>query len=175
MIVIESERLFLREYKDSDLGDLMKIISDEETMKHFPKPYDERGARRWIEWSVEHCKKHGFGFWAVILKESGELIGNCGLTLQTIDGECLPEIGYHINKNFWKRGYASEAARAVRDWAFGNTEYSTLYSYMTVGNIGSRKVAQANGMSFVKEFSDEDYERLCVYAITRDEWKKVGC
>ena len=167
MTVIESERLILREYREEDLFDLMKIISDRETMKHFKKPYDEKGARRWIEWSLEHCRTHGFGFWAVILKESGELIGNCGLTLQSIDGESLPEIGYHINKNYWRRGYATESAVAVRDWAFENTHYDTLYSYMTVENIPSRKVALANGMSFVKEFTDEDGERLCVYAITR--------
>ena len=171
--MIETDRLILRNYTEEDFDGLYRIVSDPETMQYFPKPYDEAGTKRWITWSMEHYEKYGFGFWAVVLKETGELMGNCGLTMQNIDGEQLPEIGYHINKNFWKKGYAKEAARAVRDWAFQNTDFDTLYSYMDDKNIGSYSTAEANGMKRIKEY-DAEGEHLYVYAITREEWKKIS-
>lgn len=63
-----------------------------------------------------------------VLKEAGEFIGDCGITIQNIDGEMLPEIGYHIHKKYWRRGFAKEAAQATRDWVFQNTQYDTIYS-----------------------------------------------
>lgn len=166
-IILETERLILREYTPDDFDALYAVVGDRETMKHFPKPYDERGTKYWISWSLDHCEKHGFGFWAVILKETGELIGNCGLTMQMIDGESLPEIGYHINKNHWRKGYAKEAASAVRDWAWANTDYPALYSYMTKDNEASVKTAAALGMVKIGEYTDGHYGEMQVMRIER--------
>ena len=77
---------------------LYEIMSDAETMKHYPAPFDEVRTRRWIECNLEIYQKYGWGLWAVVLKETGEFIGDCGITLQDIDGQLLPEIGYHIHK-----------------------------------------------------------------------------
>lgn len=115
----------------------------------------------------------GSYFMSKINKETGEFIGDCGITIQNIDGEQLPEIGYHINKKYWRKGYAKEAARACRDWAFNNTDYDTLYSYMKYTNVGSYSTALANGMEKIKEYPDPHNEISYAYAITRDEWKKV--
>ena len=71
-------------------------MSDKETMVHYPKPFDEEKVRSWIQWNLENYAKYGFGLWAVVLKKTGEMIGDCGVTIQNIDGELLPEIGYHI-------------------------------------------------------------------------------
>ena len=111
--------------------------------------------------------------WAVVLKETDNFIGDCGLTLQTIDGDLLPEIGYHIHKLYWRRGFGSEAARAVRDWAFEHTEYDCLYSYMKYTNIASYFTAIANGMKKIKEYPDEKNEISYAYAITRKEWSTL--
>ena len=111
--MIETERLLLREYTIEDYDSLYEIMSDAETMQHYPAPFDEARTRRWIEWNLENYAQYGFGLWAVVLKETGEFIGDCGLTLQNIDGEMLPEIGYHIHKKYWRRGFAKEASRAV--------------------------------------------------------------
>ena len=70
-------------------------------MTHYPAPFDEARTRRWIDWNLENYMQYGFGLWAVVLKETGEFIGDCGLTLQNIDGEMLPEIGYHIHKKYF--------------------------------------------------------------------------
>ena len=107
------------------------------------------------------------------LRETGEFIGDCGLTIQNIDGEFLPEIGYHIHKNHWRKGFGSEAASEVRDWAFMNTEYDCLYSYMKYTNIGSCSTAIAIGMRKVKEYPDEKNGISYAYAIKREEWEKL--
>jgi RimJ/RimL family protein N-acetyltransferase len=172
-IILETERLVLREYCQEDFPWLSDILTDAETMKYYEKPYDARGVQRWLDWSLENYEKYGFGLWVIELRETGEPIGDAGITMQPIDGEWLPEIGYHINKNFWRLGYASEAASAVRDWAFRNRDFSALYSYMTVENVPSQATAAACGLKKIKEYEDKDGENLAVYKITRDEWLKI--
>ena len=165
-VLLETERLILREYTEKDYDALYPILSDPITMQHYPKPYDERGVRRWISWSLDNYAQHGFGWWALILKESGELIGDCGITMQKIDGELLPELGYHIDRRYWRRGYGREAALAVLDWAFSHTDYDRLYSYMTTENVASYSLAEAVGMTRIKEYTD-DGESLYVYCINK--------
>ena len=94
--IIETRRLILREYTLEDFDGLYAILSDAETMKHYPKPYDKNGTMRWLKWSLDNYEKYGFGLWAIEIKETGEFIGDCGITMQNIDGKTLPEIGYHI-------------------------------------------------------------------------------
>ena len=106
-------------------------------------------------------------------KETGEFFGDCGITLQNIDGQLFPEIGYHIHKKYWRRGFAKEAARGVRDWVFENTNYETIYSYMKYTNVVSYSTALANGMKKVKEYPDSKNEISYAYAITRGEWKEL--
>ncbi len=171
--MIETERLLLREYTMEDFDALYEILSDPETMQHYPAPYTPEKTANWITWNLENYRNYGFGLWAVVLKETGEFIGDCGLSLQNIDGQQLPEIGYHIHKKYWRRGFGSEAARAVRDWAFENTDYDTLYSYMKYTNIGSYSTALANGMRKVKEYPDPKNTISYACAITREEWQAL--
>lgn len=90
--------------------------------------------------------------------------------MQNIDGDYLPEIGYHIHKSYWRKGYGSEAAKAVRDWGFMNTKYDCLYSYMKYTNVASYSTAISSGMKKRKEYFDEKNTLLYAYAITREEW-----
>lgn len=170
-MVLETERLILREYTPEDFDALYAILSDPETMRHYPKPYDEAGTRRWLDWSLDNYRQYGFGLWAVELKKTGTFLGDCGITMQNIDGEQLPEIGYHIHKSYWRQGYGSEAARAVRDWAFTHTDFPRLYSYMKYTNIASYAIAAAAGLRKIKEYPDPEDGILYVYAITREEWE----
>ncbi len=169
-MVIETKRLVLREYRQEDFEDLCSIITDAETMKYYVRPYDERGVQRWLDWCIGSYRDNGFGLWAMELKESGEFIGDCGISLQKIDGEILPEIGYHINKKHWRNGYGKEAAAAVRDWLFNNTEYERAYSYMNKENVASYSTAASIGMKKIKEYNDGE-EDLFVYSISREEWQ----
>lgn len=171
MKIIETERLILREYRQTDFEKLYEILSDQETMKYYIKPYDEIGTQRWIDWCINSYKDNKFGLWAIELKDENVFIGDCGISLQNIDNEILPEVGYHINKKYWRNGYAKEAAKAVLEWGFQNTSYNEFYSYMNYQNIGSYKTAESIGMVKVKEYSDE-FEKLFVYKITRNDYKK---
>ena len=170
--IIETKRLILREYTPDDFAELYEILSDKENMSHYPKAYDEKGTKRWLEWSFDNYGKYGFGLWAIELKETGRFIGDCGITMQNIDGEALPEIGYHIHKSYWRQGYAKEAASAVRDWCFNNTRFDAVYSYMTHANIPSYSTAASVGMKKIKEYSDDSGILHFVYALTREEWDK---
>ena len=168
---IDSERLFLREMTMDDFDALYKVLADREIMQHYPYTFDEERVRAWIQRNMDRYKEYGFGLWAVCLKETGEMIGDCGLTLQNIEGEMLPEIGYHIRADQQRKGYAREAAAAVRDWAFANTGYPALYSYCKYTNVPSYKTAEAIGMHFEKEYPDEANEITHVSVIRREELK----
>ena len=167
----ESERLYFREYTMEDFGALYEILSDPETMAHYPKPYDKKGTKRWLEWSLRNYRELGFGWWALVRKDTGEFIGDCGITMQNINGQMLPEIGYHLHKNHWRQGFGKEAARAVRDWGFRNREFAALYSYMHAGNTASWSTAAAAGMRRIGEYVDEEDGLLYIYRITREEWE----
>ena len=168
-MILETERLFLRELTADDFDALYEVLADSDIMQHYPYTFDESRVRNWINKSIERYEIFGFGLWAVCLKETGEMIGDCGLTMQNINGMIKPEIGYHINKRFQRRGYAKEAARACRDWAFENTPFNFLYSYMKKTNVASIATAMANGMSKVDEYTDEENELTVVYAIKKGD------
>lgn len=168
-LVILTERLFLREMTMDDFDALYKVLADKEIMQHYPYTFDEERVRGWIQRNVDRYNNEGFGLWAVCLRENGEMIGDCGLTLQNIDGQMLPEIGYHIRKDCQKKGYAKEAALAVRDWAFKNTSYPAIYSYCKYTNVPSFKTAESIGMHFEKEYPDEANKITHVSVIRREE------
>ena len=164
--IIECDRFYLREYQESDYASLSAIYQDAENMKYFGAPYDDKMMRRLIDWTMNNYKKYGFGFWAIIDKKSGAFIGDCGLSMQNIDGEWLPEIGYHINLKYHNMGYASEAAKLVKEYIFNNYCYNSLYGYTTEDNVASVKVMIKNGMSFFKKFT-KDNENYVVYKVDR--------
>ena len=170
---LETERLILREMVPSDFDALYKVWGDWDIMQHYPYTFDEKRVREWIERNMERYQIFGFGLWALVLKETGEVIGDCGLSMQNIGGKIKPEIGYHIRKDQQRKGYAKEAARACRDWAFENTPFTMLFSYMKYTNIGSYSTAMANGMRLLDEFEDDVNTITKVYGITREEWKAL--
>ena len=170
--VLETERLLFRRITPDDFNNIKEIISDQETMKYYPKPYDDDGVNRWINWCLGCYKKRGFGLFAVILKETGEFIGDTGITLQNINGRQVFEIGYHYNKKYWHKGYASEATQFMRDYYFKNNLGNEVYSYMTKANKASENVAIRNKMTFVEEYLSEGVPHL-VYRITKKEWLSI--
>lgn len=169
-MTFETKRLILREYTPADFDALYEILSDEETMAHYPRPYDADGVRRWITWNEENYRAYGFGLWAIVLKETGRFIGDCGVTMQIIDGVRLPELGYHIHKTHWRQGYAKEAARAVLDWFFTHTDFDTLYSYTRSANTASIATAASVGMKKEKEYMDQTGVPTYVSVISKTEW-----
>ena len=98
-MVLQTERLLLRELTYDDFDALFAVLADSDIMQHYPYTFDEARVRNWITRNMERYQKDGFGLWAVVLKKTGEMIGDCGITMQPIHGQMLPEIGYHIRKD----------------------------------------------------------------------------
>lgn len=100
------------------------------------------------------------GLYAVILKENNELIGQCGLTLQDYKGKKVPEIGYLFQRRYWHNGYAAEAAKWWKKYAFEELGLETVYSIIRDTNLPSQKVAERNGMqktdTIVKHYRNVD-------------------
>lgn len=147
MKIAETNRLILRELQIEDAYLLHQILSDKETMTYYPSTYDMAGAMKWIERSMSSYKENGFGLWAVILKSSNEFIGQCGISLQNIHGDIVPEIGYHIHKNFWNKGYATEAAKASLNVGFNDLGLKEIFIHTYIKNIPSQRVAEKIGMT----------------------------
>ena len=139
-------------------------------MQHYPYTFDEARVQNWINKNIERYRVFGFGLWAVCLNATGEMIGDCGLTMQRIGGTILPEIGYHIHQDYQRRGYASEAASRCLQYAFEDLQLPEVYSYMKYDNKASCGVAKKNGMRLVETYPDEVNTFTRVYAITREEW-----
>ena len=171
-MMIETERLCLRELTPDDYDALYAVLADSDIMQHYPYTFDEARVRRWIIRNIERYDQDGFGLWAVVLKETGEMIGDCGITMQNIHGAMLPEIGYHIRKDQQRKGYASEAAAACIRYAFENYDFPAVYSYMKYTNVASYSTAMKNGMRFIEEYEDPDNIYTRVYSITQEEWKQ---
>jgi RimJ/RimL family protein N-acetyltransferase len=169
-MILETQRLLLREMTPDDFQALFLVLGDPETMWHYPFTFDGQHVRDWIGRNMNRYRRDGFGLWAVCLKDTGEMIGDCGLTLQNINGETLPEIGFHIRRDCQRKGYAKEAAGAVRDWAFRNTEYPALYSYCKQSNVPSFRTAESIGMRFACEVPDEANGTTHVSVISREDW-----
>lgn len=168
-MIIETERLFLREMNDADYDALYAVLADSDIMQHYPYTFDEARVKNWINKNIERYSIFGFGLWAVCLKDTGEMIGDCGLTMQNINGVIKPEIGYHIRKDQQRKGYAKEAAIAVRDWTFRNTPFKRIFSYMKYTNTASAHTAISYGCRLIDEFKDETNEITSVYAVSRQD------
>ncbi|MBE7382763.1 MAG: GNAT family N-acetyltransferase [Leptolyngbya sp. SIO1E4] len=163
-MLLETERLTFRELTFNDVDDLLKVLSDPEVMKFYPKPFDRQMTQEWIEWSIQRYTQHGFGLWALILKENGDLIGDCGLVLQEVDSIEEVEIGYHVRRDLWGQGLATEAAQACRDYGFNQLGFNKLVSLINPANIASRRVAEKTGMSLIKEVQWRE-KPTCIYAV----------
>lgn len=174
-MVLETHRLKLREMCEDDFFDLCRMLRDPEVMYAYEHAFSETEAREWLERQIKRYQKYGFGLWAVILKDTGKMIGQCGLTMQDADGKEVMEIGYLLCKEYWRQGYASEAAAACREYAFGQLEAEEVYSIIRDSNHSSRKVAKRCGMKkcgiFTKHYYQTDMPH-CIYRITRAEWEK---
>lgn len=171
-MILETDRLLLREHAPDDFDALHEIFSDAETMKHYPHPFSAEETLGWIERNQRRYAEHGFGLWAMELKETGRLIGDCGVTLQPIHGQMLPEIGYHIHRAHQRRGYASEAAAGCIRYAFETLGFDRVYSYMKYTNEPSARTAMKNGMRLVEEYPNPVNTLTRVYALSREEWER---
>lgn len=169
-MILETPRLKLRELTPADLPALREILQDPTTMTAYEGAFDEAQVQDWLDRMLARYRTDGYGLWAVILKPSGQLIGQCGLTNQEILGETVVEVGYLFNRAFWHHGYATEAAGASRDHAFNVLGTERVYAQIRDTNLASMNVAIRLGMTvrgrFTKHYRGVDMPHLA-FAVDR--------
>ena len=146
-MILETERLYLREMDQSDFASLCRILKDDDVMYAYEGAFSDDEVREWLDRQIARYHKWGFGLWAVVLKETNEMIGQCGLTMQNWKDDEVLEIGYLFERVHWHKGYASEAAKACKRYAFETLNASEVCSIIRDTNTASQNVAIRNGMT----------------------------
>ena len=136
----------MREMNQNDYGDLAEILQNPKVMYAYEHDFSDNDVQEWLDRQVERYKKYGFGLWAVILMNTGEMIGQAGLTIQPYKDKEVLEIGYLLKESFWHNGYASEAASGCKRYAFEQLNRDKVYSIIKSDNHSSMKVAESIGM-----------------------------
>lgn len=165
--IVETERLILREQDFEDIDSLMRIYTDPVAMTYYPSTKTLEEAHAWMERIHLGYREDGHSYWGVILKLTGEHIGQCGLLKQETGPERLEtEIGYMFQRAHWGNGYATEAARACRDIAFTRFDKPHVISLIDPRNQPSINVALRVGMT-KRERIFKWYKDVDVYEIRR--------
>ena len=171
--VLETARLRLRRFRRGDVDAVFAIIGDEVAMRYYPKKFEFHDAAEWIERNLRRYEEHGNGLYAVTLRGCEEVIGDCGLIAQVVEGEAQVEVGYHFRRDQWGNGYATEAAKACTALAFREFRESKVISLIRPENVRSRRVAERNGMKVQRLVMHAKLPHL-VYAITREEFANAA-
>lgn len=146
-----TSRLMFREMTAEDLDDMAALLGDPAVMRYYPRPKDRREALAWITWNQGLYERQGFGLWVVALRETGEFVGDCGLTPQDVEGVVEVEIGYHVRAVLHGSGYATEAAAACRDHARDTLGVKRLIAITHPANRPSQRVAEKIGLRYERE------------------------
>ena len=163
MRILETKRLYLRQLTLDDTDDLYEILSDPEAMRYYPAPFTREQTIGWIEWNLRNYTQYGFGLWAVVHKGDGLVLGDCGLTMQPVEGRQEIEIGYHLKRTVWGNGYATEAALACRDYAFAVLNAPRVVSIVNPQNTPSRRVAERVHAALREFHWEKTQSTMCLY------------
>jgi ribosomal-protein-alanine N-acetyltransferase len=166
-IVVRTERLILRELTLRDADALFEVLGDPVAMEHYPAPKTREETGDWIRWARGGYARNGFGLWAMERVADGAFIGDCGPMLQPVEGEFLPEIGYHVVRREWNRGYATEAATACRDLVLGELGFERVVSIVAPENLASRRVAEKVHETMREFVWQKSGRSMCLYETRR--------
>ena len=168
-IIIETDRLYLRELEQSDFEALCFILKDDKAMYAYEGAFNDNEVQEWLDRQISRYQKYGFGLWAAVLKENNKMIGQCGLTMQPWKDNEVLEIGYLFQRKYWHKGFATEAAKACKKYAFEVLNANEVCSIIRDTNTASQNVALRNGMTvedkWVKHYRGVDmpHFRYTVY------------
>jgi [ribosomal protein S5]-alanine N-acetyltransferase len=171
----ETERLWFRPLENEDATIWLEFLKDDNSVKFLGMDLDQSPEERCKEWFMrveDRYKNNLGGLNALIDKQTGDFIGQCGLLIQQVDGKQELEIGYSLMPQYRNRGFASEAAKKCRDFAFKNNFSDHLISIIHEENTRSKKVARRNGMTLIKRslFMNLPVE---IFGITKMEWENT--
>ena len=173
-MMLETPRLILREMTQADYPALSAILQDPQVMYAYNGAFSDAETREWLDRQLARYDEYGhrFGLWAVVLRETDDMIGQCGLTMQPWKDRQVLEIGYLFRRDCWHQGYATEAAAACRDYAFIALNANEVCSVIRDTNTASRNVALRNGMTvtdrWVKHYRGVDMPHD-LYVVRREK------
>lgn len=168
-MILETKRLYLREMNPSDFNSLCRILQNEKAMYAYEGAFSDQEVQEWLDRQIYRYQKWNFGLWAAVLKETDKMIGQCGLTMQQWKDQEVLEIGYLFERSHWHQGYATEAAKACKQYAFEKLNASEVCSIIRDSNTASQNVAMRNGMvmkdQWIKHYKGVDmpHYRYVVY------------
>lgn len=175
MLIAVTQRLLLRHFHVADLDDMAALFADPEVMRFGRGPQTRDWTQQWLRGCLEdYHQKWGFGLWAVVHQPDRRLIGFCGLTrFEDVDGRPEIEVGYRLLPAYWNRGLATEAAGAVRDYAFDHLGLRRLIALIEPANVRSVHVAEKIGLRPEKDITYFGGKLVRVYAIHRPELRET--
>jgi RimJ/RimL family protein N-acetyltransferase len=167
---LETDRLLLRRFRKSDLDDLAALNGDEESMRFVSAPLTREQVAGVIDWFTAEWRRLGYGWFAVVEKQTRRLIGQCGL--QCVEGRaaaCEAELAFVIDKSAWGKGYATEAARQVITYGFGPGGLERIVAVTMAVNAPSQRVLGKLGF----RHADSDWidgHELMYFEVTKEDW-----
>jgi RimJ/RimL family protein N-acetyltransferase len=181
MVIAETKRLILRDWKPSDRPAFARMNADPRVMEHFPAPLTAEESNQLVDRIEAHFREHGFGMCAAELRHSGEFIGFVGLARPRFEAHFTPcvEIGWRLGYEYWGRGLATEAAREITRYAFERLKLDEIVSFTVPVNVRSRRVMEKLGMAH-NDADDFDHPSLpeghpirrhVLYRLQREAWR----
>jgi len=169
----ETDRLLFRKIDLTDFGDWLKFFEDPNTSLHWVEEKESSliACKKWYQKQQDRYERDKGGMNALIEKSTGRLVGHCGLLVQSVEGVTELEIAYSLLPEFWKKGYACEAAVHCKEYAFHHNFSDSLISIISLTNIPSQKVALKNGMTLEKE-TTYNKNRVYIYRIVKSSTNK---
>ncbi|HEX5433460.1 MAG TPA: GNAT family N-acetyltransferase [Candidatus Angelobacter sp.] len=167
-VILETERLLLREIEPTDTDALLQVLGDPIAMQYYPAPFSRSDVEDWIRRNRARYRDCGFGLWAMLLKGLGEVMGDCGFFVRDVEGDFDFELGWHVRRDLWGRGYATEAARACIAYAFASSGAGRVIALIRPENLSSCRVAEKSGMSCERLIFWRGYDH-CVYVRNRGQ------
>lgn len=154
-MLLQTQRLIIREFTNSDLEDFAALMANKEVMRFsISGPFNREQAQEYLQNRIiTHYAQYRYGLWALILKDTQQLIGFSGLINQNIDGKKYIELGYRLFPDYWGQGFATEANQAIIRYAFETLDMNHLISIIDPQNTRSLEVAKRVGMQLMKEAS----------------------
>ncbi len=173
----ETERLKFRLLEESDYGEWIHLFSGTEAARFLGMGHLWTAGEQcdlWFEKAFDRYKNGTGGMNALVDKQTGKLVGQCGLLIQEIDDETVMEVGYSVLPQYWGKRYAIEAASRCRDHAFVSGYTDDLYSIIHTENHSSVRVAEKNGLRVHRFHPDFRGMPVNFYRITREEWTELA-
>ena len=178
---IETERLILRHWKDTDLDPFISMNADTTVMRFYQDTLSAEETRAFFNSIKQELSEYGYGLYAVEEKKSGHFIGYIGFHWAGFDMDFCPciEIGWRLDKPYWNKGYATEGAAACLKYGFESLSFNEVVSFTSIENIASQRVMQKIGMRFERYFEHPNIAEghplrpHVLYKIKKDEYMPI--